>query len=70
MAVDSRQKRMSMMTFGSSMVFMPMFEADSSVDADDRAHQLSLYSGVTLSAPSSGDNSTFYYYGLYAGDTM
>ena len=45
MAVDSRQKRMSMMSFGQPILFVPMFEADGQADADDRAHMLNLYSG-------------------------
>lgn len=27
-----------------------LFEADSTVDADDRAHMLNLYAGITLAA--------------------
>lgn len=48
MAVDTRQKRMSMMGFGTSVPGAILFEADGSVDADDRAHLLGLYSGIVL----------------------
>lgn len=48
MAVDTRQKRFSMMSFSSPIPFFPMWQADGSVDADDRSHQLILYSGVVL----------------------
>jgi len=43
MAIDTRQKRFSMMSFGSPIHFMPLFEADGSVDLDDRLHLLNLY---------------------------
>lgn len=50
MAIDTRQKRFSMLNF--SWVPSPaLFEADSSVDADDRAHVLNLYSGISLASP-------------------
>lgn len=49
MALDSRQKRFSMMGLG--RVPAPvLFEADSSVDADDRLHLLGLYSGIAAAA--------------------
>ncbi len=54
MAVDTRQKRMSMMGFGTSIPGAILFEADGSVDADDRAHLLGLYSGIALATPSAG----------------
>ena len=47
MAVDTRQKRFSMMNF-SWVPSLVLFEADGSVDADDRAHLLNLYSGIAL----------------------
>lgn len=48
MAVDTRAKRFSMMNFVSRplSVCSPLFEADGSVDADDRAQLLGLYGGL------------------------
>lgn len=55
MAVDTRQKRMSMISFGDGVVNHVLFEADAgAVEADDREHLLGLYSGVTLDAPPTG----------------
>jgi hypothetical protein len=48
MAIDTRQKRFSMMSFGSPIRFYALNEADGSVDADDRSHLLNLYSGIAL----------------------
>ncbi len=51
MAVDTAQKRFSMMQLG----YWPeviIFEQDGSVDADDRSHLLHLYGGITLSGPA------------------
>ena len=49
MAIDTRQKRFSMLSL--NQVPAPaLFEADGTVDADDRAHLLRLYSGITLAA--------------------
>ena len=49
MAVDTRQKRFSLLNF-SWVPSVALFEADGAVDADDRAHLLNLYSGIALSA--------------------
>jgi len=51
MAVDTRQKRMSMLNFGDGTNIHVLFEADGTVDADDRAHLLDLYSGIALASP-------------------
>ncbi len=53
MAVDTAQKRFSMLNFGWVPGVM-LFEADGSVDADDRSHLLHLYSGITLDAGGAG----------------
>lgn len=53
MAVDTRQKRMSMIAFGDGVVMHTLFEADNSVDADDRQHLLGLYSEAATSPPST-----------------
>lgn len=54
MAVDTREKRMSMMNFvsGPGVHVLPLFEADGAVDLDDRQHLLDLYSGNALGAPA------------------
>ena len=49
MAVDTAEKRFSMINFGDGTHIHLSFEPDGAVDADDRAHLLDLYSG--LSAP-------------------
>ncbi len=54
MAVDTRQKRMSMISFGDGVINHVLFEADSTIDADDRAHLLGLYSGIALGSPVTG----------------
>ncbi len=76
MAVDTRQKRFSMMSFGSAVHFVPLFEADSSVDLDDRQHLLNCYSGISFASPSGevtyGGHMMFipdYGIGFYAGRT-
>jgi hypothetical protein len=49
MAIDTRAKRFSMMTFAmhaSQGTTMPLFEADGAVDQDDRQHLLGMYGGV------------------------
>jgi hypothetical protein len=51
MAIDSREKRFSMLNF-SFPVPVALFAADGTVDADDRAHTLNLYAGITLDNPS------------------
>ena len=52
MAVDTAEKRYSMMNFvgGPGICTVPMFEPDGAVDDDDRFHLLNLYSGITGSA--------------------
>lgn len=63
MSVDTRQKRFSMMTLAMRPLqgpSMPMFEADGSVDADDRAHLLGLYSGIALAVLTVSHVSTNY----------
>ena len=47
MAIDTRQKRFSMLHF-SWVPGVSLFEADGTVDADDKYHLLHLYSGITL----------------------
>ena len=56
MAIDTRQKRMSMLNFGSGNHLDVTFEADGSVDLDDRQHLLDCYSGIAFGSatPPSG----------------
>jgi hypothetical protein len=46
MAVDTAQKRYSMIAFGDDNQML--FETDSSVDLDDRQHLLGCYSGIAF----------------------
>ena len=48
MAVDTREKRFSMMNFGDGSHIHATFEADGSVDLDDRQHLLDCYSGIAF----------------------
>lgn len=50
MAVDTRHKRFSMMNLASrGHRGIPLFEADGSVDTDDRQQTLNCYSGIAFS---------------------
>lgn len=53
MAIDTRQKRMSMLNFGGGD--HTLFEADGAVDLDDRQHLLDCYSGIAFGAPVGGE---------------
>lgn len=55
MAIDTKAKRMSMLSFASPLAWGHHFEVDGSVDADDRAHLLHLYGGNVLSDPRRGE---------------
>lgn len=46
MAVDTREKRFSMLNFGDGSHSHATFEADGAVDLDDRQHLLDCYSGI------------------------
>lgn len=50
MAVDTREKRFSMLNFGDGTHVHATFEADGSVDLDDRQHLLDCYSGIAFGA--------------------
>ena len=56
MAIDSREKRFSMLNFGDGAHLHAIFEADGSVDLDDRQHLLDCYSGIAFAAPTSNIN--------------
>ena len=52
MAIDSKAKRMNMLSFASPLAWSHHFEVDGAVDADDRAHLLHLYGGNALDNPA------------------
>lgn len=54
MAIDTKAKRMSMLSFASPLAWQHHFEVDGAVDADDRAHLLHLYGGNAFDAPPTG----------------
>ena len=51
MAIDTKFKRMNMLSYANPLAWHHHFEVDGAVDADDRAHLLHLYGGNALSAP-------------------
>ena len=63
MAIDTRQKRFSMLNM-SWVPCIALFEADGIVDADDRAHLLNLYSGISLDNPTAPSFSPVFARGL------
>jgi hypothetical protein len=52
MAVDTAEKRFSMLNFGDGNHWHMTFEADGTVDLDDRQHLLDCYSGIAFGAPA------------------
>ena len=66
MAIDTRQKRMSMLNFGLGTNIHVLFEADGAVDLDDRQHLLDCYSGIAFANPAAV-NVGPYYYLMYLG---
>ncbi len=48
MAVDTAEKRFSMLNFGDGNHWHLTFQADGAVSADDRMHLLDLYSGFSV----------------------
>lgn len=57
MAIDTREKRFSMMAMasgGDGNLFNTLFEADGSVDLDDRQHLFDCYSGIAFEAVAVG----------------
>lgn len=65
MAVDTAQKRYSMIAFGDDNQML--FEVDAAVDLDDRQHLLGCYSGIAFDSPavggSTGSAASFVYIG-------
>ena len=45
MAINTKAKRMSMLSFASPLAWGHHFDVDGAIDADDRAHLLHLYGG-------------------------
>ena len=55
MAVDSTEKRFSMLNFGDGTTIHMLFQTDGSgVNLDDRQHLLDCYSGIAFGAPPGG----------------
>ena len=54
MAIDTRQKRFSIMNFvargAQGPTAVPLFEPDGAIDLDDRQHMLGFYSGIAFGA--------------------
>jgi hypothetical protein len=51
MAVDTAEKRYSMINLGDGTNIHLLFETDGTVDLDDRQHLLDCYSGIAFGAP-------------------
>ncbi len=59
MAVDTAEKRFSMMAMasgGDGTFINMMFEVDGSVDLDDRQHLFDCYSGIAFEAAVAGQS--------------
>ena len=52
MAVDTAEKRFSMLNFGDGTNIHLLFEPDGAVDLDDRQHLLDCYSGIAFASPA------------------
>ncbi len=48
MAIDSKEKLLSMLNFGDGSTLHTLFEADGSVETDDKQHLLDCYSGIAF----------------------
>ena len=55
MAIDSKAKRMSMLSFASPLAWQHHYEVDGTVNADDRFNLLHLYGGFVSSSDGGGD---------------
>ena len=64
MAIDTKAKRMAMLSFASPLAWQHHFEVDSAVDADDRAVLLHLYGGIAFDSPPAIliAKTSYYYY--------
>lgn len=54
MAVDTAEKRFSMLNFGDGSTIHLLFEVDGAVNLDDRQHLLDCYSGIVFGAGVTG----------------
>ena len=54
MAVDTRERRFSMLNFTDGLHIMVTQEVDGNIDETDRATLLDLYNGIALSSPAGG----------------
>ena len=50
MAIDTKDKRFSMLNFGSGVDDHILFDSDGTVDAPDQQHMLGCYSGIAFGA--------------------
>ena len=51
MAIDTKAKRMNMLSVANPIGWHALFEVDGAVDADDRAVLLHIYGGNALDSP-------------------
>ncbi len=51
MAVDTAEKRYSMLNFGDGNNWHMLPQVDGAIDLDDRQHLLDCYSGIAFAAP-------------------
>ena len=51
MAVDTAEKRFSMINFGDGTTIHLLPEPDGAIDLDDRQHLLDCYSGIAFGSP-------------------
>lgn len=54
MAIDSREKRFSMLNLADGAHIHATFEADGTVDLDDKQHLLDCYSGIAFASAAVG----------------
>lgn len=70
MAIDTREKRFSMLNFGDGTHVHATFEADGTVDLDDRQHLLDCYSGIAFGgAPATTPVPIWHLQGVASGGT-
>jgi len=50
MAIDTKAKRMSMLSFASPLAWQHHYIPDGAIDADDRMHLLHMYGGLFAAA--------------------
>ncbi len=51
MAVDTKDKRFSMINFGSGVDDHILFDPDGTIDSPDKQHMLGCYSGIAFDPP-------------------